>query len=78
MNEKIKTLAIKEEIEKIATKGESKEEQEKIGDFQIHDLSLFIDQSYFVNDGLQLYLMFYPLYYTLKRLDDTEEVVSWK
>ena len=55
MNEKIKTLAIKEEIEKIATKGESKEEQEKIGDFQIHDLSLFIDQSYFVNDGLQLY-----------------------
>ena len=33
---------------------------------------------FFVNDGTQLYIMLQPLYYTLKRLDDTKKVVSWK
>ena len=30
------------------------------------------------NDGVQLYLIFQPLYYTLGRLGDTQKVVSWK
>ena len=34
--------------------------------FQTYDLSLFIGQSYVVNDGAQLYLILQPLYYTLK------------
>ena len=38
----------------------------------------FIGQSYFFNDGVQLYLIFQPHYYTLKRLGDTEKIVSWK
>ena len=41
-------------------------------------LTLFIGRSYFVNDGAQLYIILQPLDYTLKRLDDTEKVVSWK
>ena len=43
-----------------------------------YDSSLFIGQSYFFNDGAQLYLIFQTLYYTLKRLGDTEKIVSWK
>ena len=31
-----------------------------------------------LNDEAQLYLILQPLYYTLKRLGDTEKVVSWK
>ena len=42
------------------------------------DSNLFIGQSYFNDDGTQLYLILQPLYYTLKRLGDTEKVVSWK
>ena len=42
---------------------------------QTYDSSLFIGQSYFFNDGAELYLIFQVLYYTLKRLDDTEKVV---
>ena len=77
LNEKIKILATKEEIKKLATKAEIKAEQDKIK-LQTYDLSLFISQSYFVNSGAQLYLILQPLYYTLKRLGDTENVVSWK
>ena len=78
LNEKIKILATKEEIEKLAIKAELKVEQDKIVKLQTYDLSHFIGQSYFVNDGAQLYLILQPLYYTLKRLGDTEKVVSWK
>ena len=39
-------------------------------------ISLFIGQSYFFNDGAQLYLIFQTLYHTLKRLEDTEKIVS--
>ena len=45
---------------------------------QTYNLSLFIGQSYFNNDIAQLYLILQLLYYTLKRLSDTEKVVSWK
>ena len=45
---------------------------------QTFDSNLFIGQSYFNNDGAQLYLILQPLYYTLKKLGDTERVVSWK
>ena len=45
---------------------------------QIFDSSLFIGQSYFFNDGAQLYLILQTLYQTLKRLGDTEKFISWK
>ena len=61
LNEKIKTLAIKEEILTLATKAELKAEQDKIVKLQTYDLSLFIGQSYFNNDGTQLYLIFQPI-----------------
>ena len=78
MNEKIKTLATKEEIQKLAAKAELKAEQDKIVKLQTFDLSLFIGQNCFVNDRAKLYLILQPLYYTLKRLGNTEKVVSWK
>ena len=42
---------------------------------QTFDSSLFINQSYFNNDGIQLYLILQRLYYTLKILGDPEKVV---
>ena len=56
LDEKIKTLARKEEMKTLATKAELKSEQYKIGKPQIYDLSLFIGQNYFGNDGTQNYL----------------------
>ena len=38
----------------------------------------FIGQSYFFNDGVQLYLIFQLFYYTLEKLGNTRKVVSWK
>ena len=66
MNEKIKTLATKEEIKKLPTKAELKAKQDKIVKLQTYDLNLFICQGYFVNDEAQLYLILQPFYYTLK------------
>ena len=40
-------------------------------------LRVFVGQSYFYNDEA-LYSILQPLYYTLKRLGDTEKVVSQK
>ena len=56
------------------TQAEFKAEQNKIIKLQTCDLSLFIYQSYFANDGAQLYLTLQPLYYNLKRLGDTEKL----
>ena len=50
----------------LATKAELKAERKKILKPQTHDLSLFIGQSYFVNNGAQNCLILQPLYYTLK------------
>ena len=58
-------------------KAELKPKQDKIVKLQTYDLSLFIGQSYFVNYGAQFYLILQPLYYTLKRLGDTEKILSW-
>ena len=63
MNEKIKTWMKKEEMGKLATKAELKAEQGKIVKLQTYDWSHFISQSYFNNDGTQLYLMLQPLFY---------------
>ena len=45
---------------------------------QTYDLSLFIGQSYFINDGAQVYWIVQPLYYTLKSLGGAEKVILWK
>ena len=45
---------------------------------QTYNSSIFIGRSYFFNDEAQLYLTFQKLYYTLKRLSNTEKVVSSK
>ena len=42
----------------LATKAELKAKQDKIVKFQTYDLSLFIGQSYFFNDGAQNFLIF--------------------
>ena len=45
---------------------------------QKFDSRFFIGQSYFNNDGAQLYLILQLLCYTSIRFGDTENVVSWK
>ena len=40
-------------------------ERDKIGKLQTQDSSIFIFQSYFNNDGTQLYLIFQPIYTTI-------------
>ena len=72
LNEMI--LATKEK--KIETKAELKAEQDKTVKLQTYDLSPFIGQSYFVNDGTQLYVILQLLYHNLKILGDTEKVSS--
>ena len=57
MNEKIKTLPTKDEIKRLATKAELKAEQDKIVKLQTYDLSVFIGQSYFCNNGPQNFLI---------------------
>ena len=63
---------------RLLVENELKKLQDKNEKLQTYDLSLFISQSYFFNDEARLYLIFQRLYYTLKRLDDTEKIVSWK
>ena len=50
-------------------------ESEKL---QTFDSSLFIFQNCFNNGGAQIYSKLQLLYYSFKRLGDTEKVVSWK
>ena len=64
-NEKIKTLETKEEIIKLATKAELK--ADKIVQLQTYDRSAFVGQSYFTNDGGQLYIIFQPIYKTITK-----------
>ena len=52
--------------------------ENELKELQDKDSSLFIGRSDFFNNGAQFYLIFQALYYTLKRLDDTEKIVSWK
>ena len=67
---KIKTLARKEETKALATKAELKVKQDKIVKLQTYDLSLVIGQSYFVNDGPQLYIVFQPIQKTITTFFD--------
>ena len=64
LNEKIKT-GTKEEIKTLATKTELKGKQDKIVNLQTHNLSIFIGQNYFNNDGSQKYLVFQPIQKTI-------------
>ena len=76
-NEKIKTLATKEEIKTSVTNAELKAIS-KIVKLQTYDLTLFIGQNYFNNDGAQLYLLFKPIYKTIKTFSDLiETVLEW-
>ena len=55
LNEKIKTSSTTEKIKTLALKAELNAEKDKIVKLQTCDLSLFIGQSYFNNDGALLY-----------------------
>ena len=53
-----------EQIKKSATKAELKAQQDKIEKLQTYDSCLFIGQSYFINDRLQNFLIFQPIFKT--------------
>ena len=61
MNETIKTLSIKNETKALAAKAKLTAEQDKIVKLEASDLIHFISQSYFANDGVQLYLTLQPV-----------------
>ena len=50
--------------EKLAIKAELKAEQDKIEKLQTYDLSLFIDQSYFIINGSKSFLIFQSMFNT--------------
>ena len=49
----------------LVTNAELQAEQDKTVKLQTYDLSLFIGQSYFNNDGSKLYLIFHPIQKTI-------------
>ena len=55
-----------------------KRRRKKIENIQTLDLSAFIGKSYFIDDGSQSNLIFWLVYYTWKRLIDTETIVAGK
>ena len=70
---------LNEMIKTSATKAESKAEQDEIAKLQIFDSSLFIGQSYFDNDGIQLYLVFQPIYKTITAFSGlTSTTLEWE
>ena len=52
--------------------------EKELKTLQAIDSSLLIGKNYFNNDEEKLFLILQLQYYTLKRLDDTEKVISWK
>ena len=76
LDENIKTLAKREEIKALATKAELNTEQNEIVKLQTYDLSLFIGQSYFNNDGSQNYLIFQPIYKTITTFSGLTDTIS--
>ena len=76
LNKKIKPLTIKEEIKTLAIKAELKAEQDKIVKLQTYDLSLFVGQSYFNNNGAQHYLIFQPSFKTVTTFSGLPFIIS--
>ena len=50
--------------------------ENELKDLQIFDSSLFVGQSYISNDGTQLYLIFPPIYKTIKAFSDLRDTIS--
>ena len=66
-------------IQKLATKAESKAEQDNILKLQTYDSSAFIGQSYFINDRSQNFLIFQPIFNTSTMAAGlTDTIVDWK
>ena len=76
IDEKIKTLASKEETKALVTKAELIAEQDKIVKLQTYDLSSFIGQSYFNNDESLNYLIFQPTYKALTTFSGLTSTIS--
>ena len=76
LDKKIKTLGIKEEIKTLATKVELTAEQDKIVKLETYVLSLFIGQSYFVNDASQNYPVLQKTITTISGLPYT--ISEWR
>ena len=60
----INNYDLNNKIETLPTKADLKASQDKIGKFLTYDSNLFTGQSYFVNDRLQSFIIFQPIYKT--------------
>ena len=80
MDDKINTLATKEEIKSLTTKAELNVEQDEIIKFETHDLSYFLGKTFFGNDGSQNMFFYQHSFIILESLvnKNNEHVISWK
>ena len=78
MNEKIKTLAIKDKIKKLPTKAKLKAEKNKIVKLQAFNSVYFSGKSHFKNGGTQNYLVFQPIFRYFKNIGNTYNISTWK
>ena len=73
----INNFYLHEKIKTLATKTELKTEKDKIEKLQTYDSSLFVDQSYFMNNGSQNFLIFQPIINTFTILaGNTDTIVE--
>ena len=62
----------------IATKAESKAEQDKIMKVQAFDFSYFRDKSHFEDDDTQNSFVFQPVYSYFKKIANSDHISVWK
>ena len=62
----------------LATKAELKAEQDKIVKLQAVDSNYFHCKCHFEDDGTQNYLVFQPVSFYFKTVDDTSKVTVWE
>ena len=78
LNEKIKTLAIKDKIKKLPTKAKLRAEKNKTVKLQAFNSIYFSGKSHFKNGGTQNYLVFQPIFRYFKNIGNTDNISTWK
>ena len=76
VNESDLDRKIKEDVKTLATKEQLLTKQDKIVKLQTYDLSIFIGQSYFNNDGSQNYLILQPIFRTITIFSGPTSTIS--
>ena len=68
----VKNTALDKKVVTLATKAESKAEQDKITKLKVLDSSYFCGKSSFEDSGTEIYLLFQPMCRYFKKVGDTD------